>query len=182
MRFPFLLRRERIAAVPVASQEEALSTGKSRETQRVVPPFPKCPKCLSPLQRNLISLHCVDFHVEYRLTPRWHVWQPCGESLKGKPQILESPLDCKKIKQSILKLSLKLKLHFGHSCKEVAHWKRPWCWENEGQNVKRMAEDKMVVWHHWYNEHELGQALGNGEGQRGLACCSLLSRKESDMT
>ena len=52
----------------------------------------------------------------------------------------------------------------------------------EGQKAKRMAEDKMVWWHHWCNEHELGQALGKGEGQRGLACCSPLSCKESDMT
>ena len=56
---------------------------------RVVPPFPECPRCLSPFQGNLFSLHCLDFHAEDRLTPRWHVGQPCGksswESLVGKP-------------------------------------------------------------------------------------------------
>ena len=30
--------------------------------------------------------------------------------------------------------------------------------------------------------HELGQTLGDGEGQRGLACCSPWGRKESDTT
>ena len=38
------------------------------------------PKCLSPLQRNLISLQCLDCHPKYRLTPWWHVWQPCGKA------------------------------------------------------------------------------------------------------
>ena len=30
----------------------------------------------------------------------------------------------------------------------------------------------MVGWHHWLNGHEFEQALGFGEGQGGLACCS----------
>ena len=48
------------------------------------------PRCLSPFQGNLFSLHCLDFQAEDRLTPRWHVGQPCGkpswESLVGKPR------------------------------------------------------------------------------------------------
>ena len=51
--------------------------------------IPKAPRCLSPFQGNLFSLHCVDFQAEDRLTQRWHVGQPCGkaswESLLGKP-------------------------------------------------------------------------------------------------
>ena len=47
------------------------------------------PRCLSPFQGNLFSLHCLDFQAEDLLTPRWHVGQPCGkaswESLVGKP-------------------------------------------------------------------------------------------------
>ena len=31
-----------------------------------------------------------------------------------------------------------------------------------------MAEDEMVGWHHQFNGHELGQTLGDGEGQEGL--------------
>ena len=50
--------------------------------------FPVSPRCLSPFQGNLFSLHCLDFQAEDRLTPRCHVGQPCGkaslESLVGK--------------------------------------------------------------------------------------------------
>ena len=45
-----------------------------------------------------------------------------------------------------------------------------------------MAEGEMVGWHHQFNGHEFEQILGDGEGQRILACCSSWDRKESDMT
>ena len=52
--------------------------------------FPESPRFLSPFQGNLFSLNCLDFQAEDRLTPRWHVGQPCGkaswESLMGKPR------------------------------------------------------------------------------------------------
>ena len=55
-----------------------------------MPQFPESPRCLSPFQGNLFSLHCLDVEAEDRLTPRWHVGQPCGkaswEILLGKPQ------------------------------------------------------------------------------------------------
>ena len=51
-----------------------------------------------------------------------------------------------------------------------------------GQKGKRASEDETAERHHWCNEHELGQTPGDGEGQGGLACCSPLGRKESDMT
>ena len=58
---------------------------------RVVQPFPESPRCLSPFQGNLFSLHCLDVQAEDRLTPQWHVGQPCGkaswEILVGKPQV-----------------------------------------------------------------------------------------------
>ena len=38
----------------------------------------------------------------------------------------------------------------------------------------------MVGWHHRTDGHELQQALGDGEGQRGLVCCSPWGRKETD--
>ena len=40
----------------------------------------------------------------------------------------------------------------------------------------------MVEWHHRLNGHDFEQALGDGEGQRGLVCYSPWGRKESDMT
>ena len=71
---------------------------KGERNSRVVPPFPESPRGLSPFQGNLFSLQCLDFQAEDRLTPRWHVGQPCGkaswkaswESLEGKPQIPSS--------------------------------------------------------------------------------------------
>ena len=64
---------------------------------KVVPPFLETTRCLRPFQGNLISLHCLDFQAEDRLTPWWHVGQPCGkaswESLVRKPRgIAPDPL------------------------------------------------------------------------------------------
>ena len=63
---------------------------KGERNSRVVPPFPESPRCLSPFQGKRFSLNCLDFQAEDRLTPRWHVGQPCGkaswESLVGKPR------------------------------------------------------------------------------------------------
>ena len=50
------------------------------------------------------------------------------------------------------------------------------------QEEKVMTEDEMVGWHHWLNGHECEQALGAGDGQGSLACCSPWGHKESDMT
>ena len=51
-------------------------------------------------------------------------------------------------------------------------------WKKE----EKMTEDEMVGWHHWFNGHELGQTLRDGEGQGGLERCSPWGHKESDMT
>ena len=40
----------------------------------------------------------------------------------------------------------------------------------------------MVGWHHRLNGHEFEQALGIGEGQTSLACCTPWGHKESDLT
>ena len=45
-----------------------------------------------------------------------------------------------------------------------------------------MTEDEMAGWHHQVNGHEFEQALGVGDGQGGLACCSPWGRKELDTT
>ena len=47
---------------------------------------------------------------------------------------------------------------------------------------KRVAEDEMVGQHHQFNGHEIGQTLGDGDGQAGLVCCSPWGHKESDTT
>ena len=43
------------------------------------------------------------------------------------------------------------------------------------------AEGEMVGWHHQLNGHEFQQALGVGDGQGGLECCSSWRRRELDM-
>ena len=44
------------------------------------------------------------------------------------------------------------------------------------------TEDEMVGWHYQLDGHEFGQALGTGDGQGSLACCSLWGHEELDMT
>ena len=50
-----------------------------------------------------------------------------------------------------------------------------------GFDLHFQTEDKMVGWHHWLNGHEFEQALGVGDGQGSVACCSPWGHKESDM-
>ena len=45
-----------------------------------------------------------------------------------------------------------------------------------------MTEDEMARWYHRLDGHEFEQALGVGDGQGRLACCSLWGYKESDTT
>ena len=45
-----------------------------------------------------------------------------------------------------------------------------------------MTEDEMVGWHHRLDGHEFKPALGVGDGQGNLACCSPWGHKGSDMT
>ena len=50
------------------------------------------------------------------------------------------------------------------------------------QEEKGMTEDEMAGWHHRLEWHEFEQALGVGDGQGSLACCSPWGHKESDTT
>ena len=54
---------------------------------------------------------------------------------------------------------------------------RDWRLEEKGT-----TEDEMVGWHHWFDGHEFEQALGIGDGQGSLPCCSPWGHKELDMT
>ena len=45
-----------------------------------------------------------------------------------------------------------------------------------------MTEGEMVGWHHQLNGFEFKQALGVGDGQESLVCCSPWDHRESDMT
>ena len=52
----------------------------------------------------------------------------------------------------------------------------------EGVEEKRMTKDEIVGGHHQLDGHEFEQALGVGEGQGSLACCSPWCHNESDTT
>ena len=54
--------------------------------------------------------------------------------------------------------------------------------KNWRQEDKRVTEDEMVGWHHWFDGGEFEQIQGNSEGQGNLACCSPWGCKESDTT
>ena len=53
--------------------------------------------------------------------------------------------------------------------------------KTEGRR-KGATEDQIVGWHHRLDEHEFEQALGIGDGQGSLVCCSPWDYKQSDTT
>ena len=74
-------------------------------------------------------------------------------------KIVESPLDCKRSNQSILKeispgcslegLTLKLKLqYFGHLMRRVDSLEKSDAGKDWGHEEKGMTEDEMARWHH----------------------------------
>ena len=103
---------------------------------------------------------------------------------------LESPLDCKEI-QPVNPKGYQPWIFIGRTDAEapilwppdVKNWLigkdldagKDWRQEDKGT-----AEDEMVGWHHRLNGHESEQTLGDGEGQRSLACCRPWCCKESD--
>ena len=68
-------------------------------------------------------------------------------------------------------LMLKLKLqYFGHLMQRTDPLEKTlMLGKIEGG---RRTDNEMVGWHHRVNGHEFEQALGVGDGQGGLACCS----------
>ena len=108
-------------------------------------------------------------------------------------RLLRIPWTVRRSNQSILKeispgcslegLMLKLKLqYFGHLMWRTDSLERPWWWER----LKAEGEGDDREWdggsHHWLDGHEFEQALGVGDTQGSLVCCSLWGHKESDMT
>ena len=108
-------------------------------------------------------------------------------------KILESPLDCMAIKPVNPKGNQSW-IFIGRTDAEA---ETPILWSPEvknqligkdpdagkdGRQEKGMIEDEMVGWHHQLDGQKLEQVLGDGDGQGSLACCSLWSCKESNMT
>ena len=106
---------------------------------------------------------------------------------------LESPLDCKEI-QPVHPKGNQSWLYIGRTEAEA---ETPILWPPDAKNwligkdpnvgkdwrqEKGMTEDEMVGWGHWLYGHEFQQALGVGDGQGSLVCCSPWGCKESDTT
>ena len=107
-------------------------------------------------------------------------------------ETLESPLDCKEI-QPVNPKGKQSWICFGSWssnsntlatwCKELTHWRRPWCWER----LKTGEEGDDRGWSGWMISltrwtRAWAHAPGVGDGQGSLVCCSLLGHKESDTT
>ena len=107
---------------------------------------------------------------------------------------LESPLDCKEI-QPVHSEGDQLWDFFGRNDAKAEapvlwppHAK---CWligkdsdagRDWGQEEKGTTEDEMAGWHHWLDGHEFEQAVGVGDGQGSVTCCTSWGCKESDTT
>ena len=80
---------------------------------------------------------------------------------------LESPLDHKEI-QPVCPKGDQSWVYIGRtdveaetntlasSCKELTHWKSPWCWEGLREAGKGTTKDEMAGWHHRLNGQEFG--------------------------
>ena len=108
-------------------------------------------------------------------------------------KIPESPLDCKEI-QSVNPKGNQFWIFIGRTDAEaetpilwppdVKSWliKKDLDAGKDWRQEKGTTKDKMVGWHHRLIGRESEQALGDGEGQGSLACCSPWGGKESDTT
>ena len=67
-------------------------------------------------------------------------------------------------------------------CEELAHWKRPSCWERLRAGGEGTTEDEMVGGHYQLDGRGFEWTPGVGDGQGGLACCDSWGHKESDTT
>ena len=107
---------------------------------------------------------------------------------------LESPLNCKEIQPVHPKWDQSW-MFIGRTDAEAEtpilwppdakNWltgKDPDVGKDWSQREKGTTEVEMAGWHHQLDGFEFEQALGIGDGQESLACCSPWGRKESDMT
>ena len=71
----------------------------------------------------------------------------------------------------MLKLKLQLQ-YFGHMMQRADSLEKTLMQGKSEAGGQSMIEDEMVGWYHQLNGDEFEQALGDGEGQGSLACCS----------
>ena len=107
---------------------------------------------------------------------------------------LESPLDCKEI-QPVHPKGNESWIFIGRTDAEAEipvrwppdakNWligKDPDAGKDWRQEEKGMTEDEMVGWHHQLDGHEFEQALGVGDGQGSLVCCSPCGTKSQTLS
>ena len=119
-------------------------------------------KVPSSLSYSFSSSHVWMWELNYKeswVQKNWCFWTMVLE------KTLESPLDCKEIQPvhpkgdwSVLGVHWKdwcwNSSTLATSCKELSHWKRPWCWERLKAGREGDDEDEMVGWHHQLDEYE----------------------------
>ena len=122
-------------------------------------------------------------HKEGRWPKNWCFWIVVLE------KTLESPLDSKAIKQVNPKGNqpwifigstdaiAEAAILWPPDAKSWLIRKDPDAGKDWRQEEQWAVGDEMVGWHHQLNGHEFEQALGDGEGQGGLVCCSPWGRK-----
>ena len=142
----------------------------------------------SPSSQSSISSssHVWIWELEYKEScalENWCFWTVVLE------KTLESPLDCKEIQpvhprwdQSWICIGKTDAEAETPDMKSWLIWKDPDAGKDWRQKEKGLTEVEMVGWHHQLDGHEFEQALGVGDGQGSLVCCSPWDHKESDMT
>ena len=107
---------------------------------------------------------------------------------------LESPLNCKKIQpvnskgnQSLIFIArtdveAETPILWLPDVKNWLIWKDSDAGKDWRREEKGVTKEELIGWHHWLDGREFHLAMGVGDGQGSLACCSPWGCKESDMT
>ena len=103
---------------------------------------------------------------------KWCFWTMMLE------KTLESPLDCKEIKQinpqrnqswifiTRSVAEAEIPILWPPDVRNWLIWKDPDTGKDWSQEKKGMTEDEMVRWHHWLDGHEFEQAPGVSDGRQ----------------
>ena len=111
----------------------------------------------------------------------------------GIREDLRVPWTARRSNQSILKeispdcslegLMMKLKpQYFGHLMQSTDSLEKAQMLGKIEGGRRTATEDEMAGWHHCLDGNEFEQALGIGDGQGTLVCCSPQGHKKSDPT
>ena len=150
--------------------------------------LPTKPRAVSAAALLVITCRCEGWTID---TEGWAPKNDASELWCWRR--LENPLDCKEI-QPVCPEGSQSWIFIGRQAEaetpilwppNVKKWllgKGPDAGKDWRQEEKGTIEDEMVEWHHQLDGHELEQALGVGDGQGSLVCCSPWGQRESDTT